>query len=225
MPRAYSFPFTNMAASGAIARLQFHRESETSVLVTAGVRCSSARALSSSALRAFEIRALDERGVTLDSVQLHPDGAGGASVGLHVLHVGEVRRFQVVLAAQRTHACLVSGALTGMHGLDADMPTLLRRTLSLADDAVAATKEQRAYSVPADAPREQREELQVMPSCAAPITTATVMAGSASVAVCPVRRGEQRDIPPLYRRSGQANFVSAVVATPYNNCGGVQVVR
>lgn len=126
MPRAFSLPFREMAATGSVARIQFTREAPD-VLVSARVERADGAALTTEQI---VVRTLRSDGRTIDEQRLAPDGQGGAQVGLALLRVGDVRRFQVAVYCASTYPCLLTGLVTALHGLDENASLLLTQAIS-----------------------------------------------------------------------------------------------
>lgn len=132
--RVYTQKVQRVAGEGYVARLQFTREEEFRDVVVSAAFVHEARALPASA--DIRVQTLERDGTLIDSVPLVHNGVGGAHVGLHVLRVGEARRFQVVVLAYG--ADVIEGSLTAMHGVSEEASSLLKASIETAGGVVCA---------------------------------------------------------------------------------------
>ena len=122
MPKAYTQNVTRVAGEGFIARLQFSREVPFEDVTVSAAFLNESRSFPPNA--EIYVQTLQRDGTLIDSVLLMQNGIGGAQVGLHILRVGKVKRFQVVVYA--SEAGVVKGTLTALHGITTESSTLLK---------------------------------------------------------------------------------------------------
>lgn len=126
--RVFTQKVPRVAGEGYVARLQFTREEGFEDCVVSAALLHEERALPRESR--IYVQTLERDGTLIDSVALEHNGVGGAQVGLHVLRVGRVKRFQVVVLAYG--ADVVTGSLTAMHGVTTEASSLLKSSIEAA---------------------------------------------------------------------------------------------
>lgn len=197
MPKAYSQVVSSVAGSGYVARMQFTREDGVEDVLVSAAFADESGSLPAEA--SFEVRTLERDGTQIDAIALTPNERGGAQVGVHLLRVGRVNRFQVVVLSNG--AGVISGRLTAVHGLASEVGPLLAAAVDASGGVGTQT---------------QTECVRIE----------TTPLSAAGLKRCDVPPQCRRNIVPLYTRPTLLpSFVSGVApAIDYTCQGGVRVV-